>query len=140
MLSRDAGKLSRITQGLDGSLGEKNGSPTEPRGSGNDPQAPHKETKRAPKRHNTHPPRNQFRGGCAFTNFGTHLDAKRSPKGQKPPTKHPTRTQNGHQNGTTHTRHETNFVAGVRFPVLAPIWTPSGPKEIEIGSTRPRGP
>ena len=102
------------------------GRQADPKGAETTPQAPHKDTKWSPKRHNTHPPRNQFRGGCALTNFGTHLDAKRSPKGQKPPPKHPTRRQNGHQNGTIHTHLKTNFVMGVRFPVLAPIWTPSG--------------
>ena len=57
------------------------GRQADPKGAETTPQAPHKETKWAPKRHNSHPPRNQFRGGCAFSRFGTHLDAKRSPKG-----------------------------------------------------------
>ena len=52
----------------------------EPKGTETTPQAPHKETKWAPKRHSTHPPRNHFRGGCAFSRFGTHFDAKRNPE------------------------------------------------------------
>ena len=57
---------------------------------------------------------------------GKITEAQRNPEGAETTPKHPTRRQNGHQNGTTHTHHKTHSVIGVRFPVLTPIWTPSG--------------